>query len=279
MITSTIDLHIHTTASDGNVDPVTMLEEVIKAGITTFSFTDHESIDGIDSVAELCPDRGLNLIPGVELSTFFQGREIHLLGYWFDVDKPGFRSWIKELQSRRNQTMIQIADNLWNLGLKLDRAPIYAVADKGSVGKNHLIKALFKAGYLNSKEEAIDVLRSYLGPKGLAYVDFDFNPYVDAVQSIRESGGIPVLAHPGLIRDDKMVLDLLDAAPVGLEVYYHYFGSNRQELIAHYEQMGIERGLVLTGGSDYHGNYSPDVKLGKVLIPSKLVEELARHRH
>lgn len=278
MITSTIDLHIHTTASDGNVDPEDMLEEVIKAGITTFSFTDHESIDGMDSVADLCPHRDLTLIPGVELSTFFQGREIHLLGYWFNVAKPGFRAWIKEMQSRRNQTMIQIADNLCNLGFKLDKDPIYAAANSGSVGKNHIIKALFKAGYLHSKEEAIDVLRRYLGPKGLAYVDFNFNPFEEAVQSICESGGVPILAHPGLIRDDKMVLDLLDAAPVGLEVYYFYFGPNRQELIAHYEQMGIERGLVLTGGSDYHGHYSPDVKLGKVFIPSKIVGELERHR-
>lgn len=274
-----IDLHIHTTASDGGTNPNDLLDELEEAGITTFSLTDHESISGMDMVVSLAEERGMLLIPGIELSTYFQGREIHLLGYCFNTASRSFRSWVREMQIKRNETMIATADNLCKMGFRLDLDPIYDVADKGSsIGKNHIIRGLFKAGYLKSKEDAVEILQRYLAQSGSAYVEFKFNPYQDAVSIICESGGIPVLAHPGLIRDDGVIRRLLDFAPAGLEVYYYYFGSRRMEMIARYEQMARERGLTATGGSDYHGNYSPDVRLGQIMVPPEVVENLVRSR-
>lgn len=275
MNNATVDLHIHTTASDGASSPVDLIDEALTAGLTTISLTDHESIAGMDSISEQATDRGIRLIPGIEFLTIFQGREIHLLGYCFDVKSKVFRSRVKELRQERNEISLQIVDNLCRLGFKLDKDRFYAVADRGgTIGKNHIIIALFKAGYLKTKEQAIDTLRRYLAQDGLAYVAFRANPFVEAVELIRQCHGIPILAHPGLIRDDKMVLDLLDAAPVGLEVYYHYFGTNRQQLIIHYEKMARERGLITTGGSDYHGRYTPDVKLGGIMVPEETLDNL-----
>jgi predicted metal-dependent phosphoesterase TrpH len=276
---ATIDLHIHTTASDGGTSPVKLLDEAKSTRLKTISLTDHESIAGMDSISELAANQGLTIIPGIEFLTCYQGKEIHLLGYCFDTDNQDFRSRIQEIRQERNRTSIQIVDNLDRLGFKLDKDQFYKVAGGGgTIGKNHIIKALFKAGYLKTKEQAIDTLRRYLSQNGLAYVIFTYNPFVEAVELIREAHGVPILAHPGLINDDKMVIDLLNAAPVGLEVYYYYFGANRQRLILHYERMAMERGLVVTGGSDYHGYYTPDVKLGSTMVPDEALDTLLRKK-
>jgi len=274
---ATVDLHIHTTASDGATSPVKIVDEAKSAGLTTISLTDHESIAGMDLIHDLAAQQGLNVIPGIEFLTCFQGKEIHLLGYCFDQGNNDFRSFVKEIRQKRNRTSLQIVDNLERLGFKLDKEQFYRVADAGgTIGKNHIIMALFKAGYLKTKEQAIDTLRRYLSQNGLAYVVFTGNPFAEAVELIREANGVPVLAHPGLIRDDKTVIDLLNAAPVGLEVYYYYFGTNRNHLIIHYERMAAERGLVVTGGSDYHGSYTPDVKLGSTMVPDEVLDSLLR---
>lgn len=276
---ATVDLHIHTTASDGATSPDNLIDEAKLVGLKTISVTDHESIAGMDSISSLVANRGLCLIPGIEFLTCFQGKEIHLLGYCFDIESQDFRSRVNEIRQERNQTSIQIVDNLCRQGFKLDQEPFYRLADEGgTIGKNHIIRAMFKAGYLKSKEQAIDILRRYLTQNGLAYVVFRRHPFVEAVELIREANGVPVLAHPGLIHDDRMVLDLLNEAPVGLEVYYFYFGTNRQQLIIHYERMAMERGLVATGGSDYHGRYTPDVKLGSSMVPEETIDSLYQQK-
>lgn len=276
---ATIDLHIHTTASDGTTSPVKLLDEAKSAGLKTISLTDHESIAGMDSIYALAAQQEVTLIPGIEFLTCFQGKEVHLLGYCFDTDNQGFRSRIQDIRQKRNMTSIRIVDNLDRLGFKLDKEQFYKVAGGGgTIGKNHIIKALFKAGYLKTKEQAIDILRRHLSQNGLAYVVFTGHPFLEAVELIREADGIPVLAHPGLIRDDRLVVNLLNAAPVGLEVYYHYFGTNRRDLVIHYEKMARERGLITTGGSDYHGSYTPDVKLGSTIVPEHALNSLLRKR-
>lgn len=276
---ATIDLHIHTTASDGATSPAKLINEAMSVGLKAISLTDHESIAGMDSISDIAADQGLRIIPGIELLTCYRGKEIHLLGYCFDSENRDFRSRIQEIRQERNQTSLQIVDNLDRLGFKLDKYQFYKVAGEGgTIGKNHIIKALFKAGYLKTKEQAIDTLRRYLSQNGLAYVIFSHNPFVEAVELIREANGVPVLAHPGLINDDNMVIDLLNTASVGLEVYYYYFGTNRERLIIHYERMALERGLVATGGSDYHGRYSPDVKLGSTMVPEETLNALLREK-
>ncbi len=274
-----IDLHIHTTASDGSTSPAELVDEAIAAELNTISLTDHESIDGMDSIIDLAKAQGLTVVPGIEFLTCFQGREIHLLGYCFDTDDQDFRSRVKEIQQQRNDVSLQIVDNLDRLGFKLDKEQFYKIAAEGrTIGKNHIIMALFKAGYLKTREQADDTLRRYLSQNGLAYVIFTGNPLGEAVELIRKANGVPVLAHPGLIRDDRMVVDILNTARIGLEVYYHYFGTNRQELVIHYKRMASEKGLVATGGSDYHGYYTPDVKLGSTMVPPETLDLLLREK-
>lgn len=272
---ATVDLHLHSNASDGAEEPEQLLKEALAAGLKMISITDHESIEGLKKVKDFAETNGLVLIPGVELLTYFQGREIHLLGYWFDAADQDLNSWIRELREKRNENCLMTVEKMRMHGYNLEPSLFIDIADKGvTLGKNHIIYSLIQAGYVSTKEEVIDILRRYLAQNGLAHVLFDTNPFFEAVSLIREFEGIPVLAHPGLIGDDKLVAELIATKEVGLEVYYYYFGPYRERWIANYERMALEKGLFVTGGSDYHGRFSPDVKLGKVLMPEDVRERL-----
>lgn len=278
MFTNTIDLHIHTTASDGASSPAQFIDEAREAGLKAISLTDHESIEGFLDTDEACL-HGIKLIPGIEFVTAYRNREIHLLGYLFDVNCSGFASRIKELRRERNEIYLEIVDNFIKQGFKIPRTDFIDIADKEiSLGKNHIIIALARNGYIKNWEQVVDILRRYLTPTGLAYVAFDKNPFFEAVELIREANGVPVLAHPGLIGDDNLVEELLAGMQVGIEVYYHYFGNKRETLVNRYAALAEQKGLIRTGGSDYHGRYSPDVKLGRVSVPEMLLEDLVEQK-
>lgn len=275
MVKATVDLHLHTTASDGATSALELVHQAAAVGLKTISFCDHESIEGYRQALETAEELGLELIPGVELLTMHEGREIHLLGYYVDPDSPVLNSWLKELREDRNVIAEQMVDkfNKHGYDIKFERVKEIAT-DNVAIGKNHFLFALIEAGYINTKDEIIHILRDYLAQHGLAHVDFSKNPYYEAVEIIIECGGIPVLAHPGLIRDDHLVLDLLRHPKLGLEVYYYYLGPDAEKLRQRYYTLARERNLVMTGGSDYHGRFSPDVKLGQVYVPEGVVAQL-----
>jgi predicted metal-dependent phosphoesterase TrpH len=279
LMNATIDLHLHSTASDGASKPLDLLDEVQAVGLKYISFTDHESMEGMKGIDQEALRHGLIVIPGVELLTYYREQEIHVLGYWME-ESGQFGSWLKDMRIQRNERYLQMVRRLREYGYDLDEGRFVDLANKQvALGKNHIIISLIKAGYITSKEQAVDMLRRYLSPHGLAYPDFDFNPFMEAVQVIRECGGIPILAHPGLVRDDRLVVELLEVSGAGLEVYYYYFGDKNRQLVKHYEQMAAERGLTLvTGGSDYHGRFSPDIKLGRVPVPDEVATRLEMQR-
>lgn len=271
---SIIDLHLHTTASDGATNPLDMIKTVKDAGLSIISLTDHESLQGMDIVAN-ADDADITLIPGVELVTWHNEREIHLLGYMFDTKNQQFRDWIGYLGQRRNDTYMQIAGNMKDLGFKINQNKLVDTINGGGIlGKNHIILTLIEAGYITNKEQAFEILRKYLTPSGQAYVNFKINPFFEAVDLIKEAGGIPVIAHPGLLWDDILVMDLLVSNNVGIEVYYYYFGPKRNEIVNKYKAVAEEKGLIATGGSDYHGIYSPDIKLGKAEVPNSVIDNM-----
>lgn len=274
---SLVDLHLHTTASDGATGPHTLLRECESAGLRTISFCDHESINGYRRIADVMAQSSLTVIPGVELLTTYKKKEIHLLGYYFNPEHPGFNQRLKELRSLRNDTAIQVAEKLIKLGYQISVPNLIDIADRDiTLGKNHLIYALFEAGYIKTFEDVVGFLRNYLSQYGKAYVDFEESPFAEAVEFIRMAGGMPVLAHPGLIRDDAIVRELLTQNQVGIEVYYLYFGDMRQQWIDRYEAMALEYNLIVTGGSDYHGYYAPDVSLGELDIPDRVVTSIQK---
>ncbi|KAB2954310.1 PHP domain-containing protein [Heliorestis acidaminivorans] len=276
-----IDLHLHTTASDGQYSPQELVDRVIKAGVDTFSFTDHESIEGYIEVVEEATQKGLQLIAGVELLVHYQEQEIHLLGYGMDLTATHFRKELHKLKEERNAVAQAMVAKLQKLGFSLTWDDVKTIAHpRGTISKGHIVHALHRCGLLPCS--GMEFIKRYLDPQGLAYVQYGANSFDSAVELIRSSGGVPVIAHPGLIAQQSLLPELLDRHPVGIEVFYAYYGAKRQKWIEHYYEMAKSKKLLMTGGSDYHGSFGP-VCIGEVAVPDwvyfELEEAIAKTHH
>lgn len=271
-----MDLHIHTTASDGSATPTEVVETAAKLGLSTISITDHESIEGCLEASLVGRRRGVQVIPGVELLTTHRGREVHLLGYFVDMNSSLLEGRLKKLREQRNTVAQETVERLKRYGINVKWDQVQnVVPENGVIGKNHILHAIREAGYIQTRIQAVEILRRYLSQDGLAYVEFSQHSFTDAVELIRKARGVPVVAHPALIRDDNLLRELLGLGDIGLEVYYYYLGDQREEWVRRYECMAIDNGLLATGGTDFHGSYAP-VRLGQMNVPEKVVHDLIK---
>lgn len=264
-----IDLHIHTTASDGNIHPGEVLNLAIEKGLKTIAFADHETTAGYEAVKDTAIDRGVEIICAVELQALQRDKEVHILGYLCNSEKEAFQSRLAELRLARTTIAKETVYKLNSFGFAVEWEDVKKLSHfEGPISKGHIMQALKKAGYINTREDATKIMTSYLNPGGKAYISYNFSA-ADAIELIKNAGGVPVVAHPGLINNDEIVLDLIKLGCLGLEVYYYYFGRNKNTLIKKYEAMAREYRLIMTGGSDYHGTITP-VTLGAIYVPQKV---------
>lgn len=267
-----IDLHIHTTASDGDIDPVTVVRMAAAAKLKIIALADHESTSGYHPAYRECQVQGLTVIPAVELLTYYKDREVHVLGYFQDPDNKYLQDQLAELRHQRTECSRQAVKLLNEYGYCVPWSDVLKLGQPGSpISKGHIMQALNNAGYFRDPTGALEFLTKYLNREGLAYVCHTF-PFESGIDLIRSTGGIPVLAHPGLIRDDQIVEELCAKDVAAMEVYYYYFGQYRNERVEKYRAMAEEKGLLKTGGSDYHGTYTP-VTLGENPVPYEGVKE------
>lgn len=266
-----IDLHVHTKESDG----VHSVEEVVRLAldnqVDVLAITDHESTLGVGKAQELisASDSSLKIIPGVEFLTSYKGQEIHLLGYFTNIENSLLQNRLKELRNFRTKLAFDMVKLLQQGGFTLEWRKVEQEASlKGAVSKAHIMRVLFQMNKGISSQEIL----SYFQPGGPAYLPFLKHPYEEAVDLVYSCHGLPVLAHPGLIRKQELVRELLAVRKTGLEVYYGYW-ENRQTLINHYGELAQEKGLLVTGGSDYHGPFS-QVRIGDLSIPAVVIHNL-----
>jgi len=266
------DLHIHTFESDGSLSVAEVIREAAKEGVKVLALTDHETTRGVQEAFTLSQEYDLEVIPGVELVTAFKGREVHLLGYFrqdtFESDPLQKR--LKELRQQRTELAYEMVKRLQGDGFTLKWTEVERIANpEGAISKSHIMRALHQHENGN-----VDwpVIAKLFQPQGVAYLPFLEHPFEEAVDLIYACGGIPVLAHPGLLRDDGLVLELLAYRPIGLEVYYGYW-EQREALISKYERIAREKALLATGGSDFHSLFGP-VKLGGVEVDHECVPRL-----
>ncbi|MBM7867274.1 PHP domain-containing protein [Heliobacterium gestii] len=270
----TIDLHLHTTVSDGLHTPLELLQMAVTAGVTTLSITDHESIEGCLDIADAAEEQGIRVIPGVELLVTYAGEEIHLLGYGMDLTDRPFLMRLAELRQARNVVAEQTVRNLQNLGIPLAWDDVAALAHPhGAISKGHIVHALHLGGLLT--HPAPEFIGRYLSREGLAHVEYDANSFDQGVELIRAAGGVPVVAHPGLIHTQSLLPELLRRPHVGLEVFYGYYGPHREQWVREYRRIAEAKKLVMTGGTDYHGPFAP-FKPGSVSIPDWVMPQLDR---
>ncbi len=267
-----IDLHMHTTASDGQLAPAALLARVRDARLETISVTDHDTVAAAHEMAALCAGARVTFVPGIEITAIHEGRDVHVLGYGFDPDDAALASFLAGQRAIRVDRMRQIGRRLRALDIHVDVDAILApVLDRPgrSVGRPAVGRALVAGGHVATLDEAFS---RYLGEDGLAWVPRDGASPVDVVAVIRRAGGVASLAHPGQTQADELVAPMVAAGMEAIEVYHP---DHLPEVERHYAQLAADLGLVATGGSDYHGDPghgSPG--LGSILVPEAAFEAL-----
>jgi predicted metal-dependent phosphoesterase TrpH len=247
-----IDLHLHTSASDGLLTPAALIQVVHRADIQVCGITDHDTVDGLAEAARAAAEVGLALIPGIELSAYWRKVEFHILGYFVEPENAALQAFLRNTREARHTRLFAMLGRLTAMGMPVSADAVLARAHNGNVGRPHLARALVERGFVGSVDEAFD---RYLGTDKPAYVPRPDVSVQDAIRVIREAGGIASLAHPGLHNRDEAILELVAAGLEGIEVYHPKHGMGRA---AHYRRVAKRHGLLVTGGSDYHGETEGD---------------------
>ena len=270
-----IDLHSHTNESDGTCSPAELVEEAVRAGVDVLGITDHDTFLGFDRAAPLARQAGVEPVCGIELSTKLQGQSVHLLGYFFgDNGLQDFRTWILELQASRRERNVRLAARLRELGFDITLAEAEALG-RGMTGRPHFAQVMVEKGYVSDLREAFD---EYLDESAKGYVHRLEPQFAEGVARIREAGGIASLAHPVRVKGDipALVPELCDAGMNAIEAYHSDHARRDTEC---YLGLAKRYGLLVTGGSDFHGAAKPGVLLGSgyagnLRIPADLLDQL-----
>ena len=253
-----VDLHLHTTASDGALTPTQLIDLVAGTSLRVISITDHDTTDGIDEAQEAVsklPD--LTLIPGIELGTQDGPSEVHLLGYFINHRDPGLRAALAKFREERVVAAQQNVEKLRSMGIHITWERVRELAG-GTVGRPHIAKAMVEGGYVESVRDAFD---KYLGDNGVGRVPRPKLDPVDALGIIHDAGGVGAIAHPRTVKElGRVAARLAEAGLAGIEVYAEKYGPDER---AGYRSVARQHGLVECGGSDYHAfGYANEVTPG-----------------
>ena len=268
---SKIDLHIHSTASDGRLSPEEVVRKAAGLGLTIIALADHDSVDGIAPAllaAKAFPQ--LSIIPCVEISTDIPTGEAHVLGYFIDCTGDELKAALERFRNSRRRRAQGMIAKLENLGIHIDWQRVQEIADTGSVGRPHIARALLEKGYITSLREAFT---NYIGHDGPAYVEREKMTPVEAVELIVRANGLPVLAHPFTVNDpETMVIKLKAAGLAGIEAYYKDCTADKVNNLV---SLADKHNLITTGGSDYHGiDDASETMMGGVAVPMESAERL-----
>ena len=278
-----IDLHIHTTASDGSHTPNEIIEMAQRLHLRAFSITDHDTVNGVKEIITASLPKNLKFVPGIEISaaapkSFKFNGSLHLLGYGINPSDNGLNELIVLLHQSRDHRIPRIMDRLSQLGIHLSMAEIKRKAGKSVLGRPHIAKAMVANGYVNSVNDAFD---RFLGKRKPAYVDKFRISCQKAIKVIESAGGIAVLAHPFLIDQNfKKIEQLMEMLiPFGLGGIECFYPEHPKTAISFYKSLAKRKGLLITGGTDFHGsNIRPGIQLGsakgKFYIPYALYRQL-----
>jgi len=268
---SKVDLHIHSTASDGRLTPEDVVRKSVENGLTVIAITDHDTVDSIAPAlvaAKAFP--WLKVIPGVETSTDVPSGEVHILGYFVDYTDPEFVARLERMRHSRWGRAQGMIAKLRDLGIYIEWQRVQEIAGSGSIGRPHIAQAMLDKGYIASIKESFT---KYIGRGGPAYVEREKMTPVEAVELILRAKGLPVLAHPLTTNNpETMVVALKAAGLVGIEAYYDGYTADE---ISRLVNLAVKYGLIASGGSDYHGlDVSNETMIGGVDVPIKSAEQL-----
>lgn len=255
-----IDLHTHTTASDGKNSPSENVLLAVQKGLAAVAITDHDTVAGVQEALKTAEQYELEVIPGIEISTLSAGQDIHILGYYLDYEHPQLWESLEKLRDTRNLRNEMLIERLNKLGIDITMQEVAAkqITKGGNIGRPHIADVLMEKGIVASLQEAFEI---YLGKEGKAYVNPPRIAPEEAIKIITQYNGIPVLAHPGLYDQDHLIEDLVKAGLRGIEVYHP---DHSTEDVKRYQDYAQQYQLITTGGSDYHGVRNGEVFHGEM---------------
>ena len=281
-----IDLHIHTTASDGTLTPSEVVAHAIKLNLKAIAITDHDTLAGSREALTNGIPAELDFMTGVEISAaappfHHQSGSFHLLGYAIHLDNQALNQALEKLQAARKNRNPAIVSRLNELGIDMSLDEVREEAGEVQLGRPHIAQMLVKRGLVSSMDEAFD---RFLGTGKPAYVDKYRIECSEAIAAIKEAGGIPVLAHPGLLdyesdgQLDKLIAQLKGIGICGIEVFYSQHSEDQTQLFA---ELARRHDLLMTGGTDFHGSIHPEIEMGSgkdnLNIPYELYQQLIQY--
>jgi 3',5'-nucleoside bisphosphate phosphatase len=262
------DLHLHTHFSDGTYSPQELVAQAKRQDLDLIALTDHDTVEGCHFAAQACQEVGIEFIAGTELTAEQDGHEIHMLGYLIDLQNPRFLSEIGKFQTVRQDRIREMVQRLNAINVPIQAEEVFALANCRAPGRPHVARALVQAGLVGSLDEAFE---RFLKKNRPAWVPKFKMSAADATALIHQSGGVAVMAHPGLNRSDEVIPAMVEAGLDGIECFHTKHSASVSE---HYLQIAARFDLLVTGGSDCHGMSKGRPLIGSVRLPYLYVEKL-----
>ena len=280
-----VDLHVHSTRSDGTYTPRELLDYAMEKGLTAMALTDHDTVDGLGEIlayAEELKNRAEafqipEIVPGIELSTEYQGRDIHIVGLYINIEAPEFKKYLQDFIDSRTTRNIKMCELLRGAGIDITYEALTEEFPDSVITRAHYAKYMLRHGYIKSMAEAFD---RYVGDHCPYFVPREKVTPAQGVQLILEAGGIPILAHPILYhmsdaRLDALVAELKEVGLMGIEAIYSTYNTAEERQI---RALAAKYDLLISGGSDFHGENKPGLDLGigygKLCVPDSVWETI-----
>ncbi|MFW6158449.1 MAG: PHP domain-containing protein [Planctomycetota bacterium] len=274
------DLHVHTVYSDSSLTPLEIAAECYAKQVGTVAITDHDTVAGVAPTAEVAAEYDVRVVPGVEMTAYVEGTEVHIVGLFIDVEDPALLAVFERSRQVRRRRIHEMVRRLRRLDVEVPAEDVFEIAGDGVPGRVHMARALVRHGYAANVSAAFT---DYIGNECPGYVPKREISPGEAADAIHAAGGVAIIAHPGVVLDDDLIHRILDQGVDGLEVYYPLHSAAQEE---HFLQLARERGVLISGGSDAHGGYREETRVGGVTIDDAALARIeaaadavrARHR-
>lgn len=264
-----VDLHVHTTASDGTFTPSQVVEKAKEFGFSAIAIADHDTTQGIAEAFKKGEELGIEIVPSIELSAYYNNLEMHVLGYYFNWQDGTFNEKLLALRDTRRERAVKIVEKLKTSGINLNINEILQNAGEDkAIGRPHIAQQLIKEGYCKDVSE---VFEKYLGEGCVGYVPKPKLTPQQAFAVIKEYGGIPVIAHPMINNVNESLPELIKDGAMGIEVYHTEHTYKQSQYLWNF---ATKNNILITGGSDCHGLIKEDILMGKIKLPYSYLEKL-----
>lgn len=262
------DLHVHSTASDGTLTPAELIDLARERSVRVLAIADHDTVAGIDSALHAAEAANILLIPAVELSAVYEGHDVHILGYFIDHRSEALLRELDILKTARHERASAMVAALRAAGYDIHMDDVLRTAGDGAVGRSHIARTMVELGHVDSIRAAFV---DYIGHGRPFYISKATRTPAEAVELIHSAGGVAIVAHPGVSRIAGYLDALIDCGLDGIEAYH---ADHSPEDVEKFARMAAERGLLVSGGTDYHGPQAANPDLGTAEVPAAAVEAL-----